>query len=90
MHLSLIFGFFKCLPFRVCLAYSSETWLITNVDMLFLVMVLISLVDEIQFMLITAAIFAEGLYFSRIGRVTSLVPICLVYQSVNDVLVPRF
>ena len=27
IHLSLIFGFFKCLPFRVCLAYSSETWL---------------------------------------------------------------
>ena len=27
IHLSLIFGFFKCLPFRVYLAYSSETWL---------------------------------------------------------------
>ena len=26
-HLSLIFEFFKCLPFRMCLAYSSETWL---------------------------------------------------------------
>ena len=25
--LSLIFGFLKCLPFRVCLANSSETWL---------------------------------------------------------------
>ena len=27
LHLSLIFGFFKCLPFHVCLVYSSETWL---------------------------------------------------------------
>ena len=27
IHLSLIFGFFKCLPFHVCLANSSETWL---------------------------------------------------------------
>ena len=27
IHLSLIFGFFKCLPFCVCLAYTSETWL---------------------------------------------------------------
>ena len=25
IHLSLIFGVFKCLPFHVCLAYSSET-----------------------------------------------------------------
>ena len=33
IHLSLIFGFFKCLPFRVCL---------------------ISLADEIQFMLISS------------------------------------
>ena len=36
IHLSLIFGFFKCRPFRVCLAYSSETWLHSNFDMLFL------------------------------------------------------
>ena len=27
IYLSLIFGFFKCLPFRVYLANSSETWL---------------------------------------------------------------
>ena len=27
IHLSLIIKFFKCLPFCVCLAYSSETWL---------------------------------------------------------------
>ena len=27
IHLSLILGFFKCLPFSVCLANSSETWL---------------------------------------------------------------
>ena len=27
MHLSLISRFFKCLPFHLCLAYSSETWL---------------------------------------------------------------
>ena len=47
IHLSLIFGFFNCLPFRVCLAYSSE-----NFDVLFLVMGFISLVDEIQFILI--------------------------------------
>ena len=26
-HLSLIFGFFRCLPFRACLVNSSETWL---------------------------------------------------------------
>ena len=37
IHLSLILGFFKCLPFHVCLANSSETWLCyTDLDMLFL------------------------------------------------------
>ena len=39
IHLSLIFEFLKCLPFRVCLAYSLK---LGNFDMLFLVMGFIS------------------------------------------------
>ena len=49
--LSLVFEFFKYLPFRVSLAYSSEHGCITNFGMLFLVMGFISLIYEIQFML---------------------------------------
>ena len=48
------FEFFKCLPFHMYLAYSSELGCITNFDMLFLVMGFIALVDEIQFMLISS------------------------------------
>ena len=47
-------GFSKRLLFRVCVPNSSETWLVTNFDMLFLVMGFISLVDEIRFMLISS------------------------------------
>ena len=39
IHVSLVFRFFKCLPFRVRLAYSSETWLY-DYYMLSLVMLL--------------------------------------------------
>ena len=52
IHLSLIFGVFECLPFRVCTAL--KLGCITNLDMLFLVMGIISMVDEIQFMLISS------------------------------------
>ena len=54
-HLSLIFGFFKCLSFRVCLANSSETFgCVTDLDTLFLVMGFIYLDDEIQFLRISS------------------------------------
>ena len=38
----------------MCLAYSSELGSVTNLEMLFLVMGVIALVDEIQFMLISS------------------------------------
>ena len=50
--MSYIFRFFKCLPFRVFLANSSET--VTNFYMLVLVMGFISLVDETEFMRISS------------------------------------
>ena len=45
IRLFLIFRFLKCLLFRVCLAYSFETWLMG---------LGISLVDGIKFMLISS------------------------------------
>ena len=42
IHLSLIFGFSKCLPFRVFRPTALKLGCITNFDMLFLVMGIIS------------------------------------------------
>ena len=70
--------FFKCLPFCKCLANSSEMWLCYyNLNcMLFLVMGFISLVDEIQFMLISSCHIhirsIEVVFFNRYKSVFSL------------------
>ena len=54
-YICLLFSSLSDIP-RV---YSSETWLYYKFDMLFLVMGFISLVDEIQFMLILHKVYAQ-------------------------------
>ena len=47
---------FQCLPFRVCLVITAlKLGCITNFDMHFVVMGFLSLIDEIQFMLISGS-----------------------------------
>ena len=55
IHLSLIFRFFKCLPFHLHLAQSSETLAVSlnYVDMLFLMSGFICLFNENKVMLIS-------------------------------------
>ena len=60
-YLCLLFlGFFKCLPFRV---FSLQLWnLAAFLDMLFLVIGFFSLIDEIQFMLISSVPYLHKVY----------------------------
>ena len=46
IHLSLIFRFFKCLRFRMCLSYALKLRRVTNLDILFLTMGFICLSDK--------------------------------------------
>ena len=68
LHLSLVFGFFKCQPLRVLLKLGC----ISNFNMLFLVSegVIIGLVEENQFMLIRRRLLSDRskVIFSRRKR----------------------
>ena len=62
IHLSLIFGFIKCLYHSACVWPTAlKLGCVSNLDTLFLVMGLISLVDEIQCMLISSRHICIGL-----------------------------
>ena len=64
-YICLLFSFFFNVYHFACVCCTAlKLGCITNFEVLFLVMGLISLVDEIQFMLIIATIFIWGLYFN--------------------------
>ena len=61
-HTVSYFRVFKCLPFHYFWPTAMTRGSVTNFDMLFLVMGLISLVDEIKFILISSSHFLHKLY----------------------------